>query len=559
MIKCKGTDRYGRQCNLSNINNNGFCKFHEYLSEYTLEQLNNLKLCKCCNKWKYLQENNKTCDKCRNIGKENKIKYDNNKIVCKKDGCNFKKSIENDFCGKHQALYFKEQTELLSKKVCSNYIRGCREQLHNAYLFSRCSKCLNNDREKDKEKKNIIVEKINKNNENNENKTQIIINNIQTYIYKTEQKINKIISHLNCFKDDNNKFIKMNINTKLIKCSDIKCQLIYFEKYFISDTNSLTTKTCQTCRIKGKIKDNSDNRIKLKEKWKEENHDKISKYWMDYRGRKMEKFGDSYWEKNAEQAKNLRANNLDKVKEINKKKRENINYSYVTYINDSINKNLIFELTKEEFLEIVKKPCFYCNTIQDKGFNGIDKKICNNGYIMDNIVSCCKMCNVMKGTLTPEIFFRRIEHILTYQDIIKGKLDNNIFENYISVPYNKYKNRAINRLKINFEITEEDFIEIKKNDCYLCGKTNSKNHKNGIDRVDNNLGYIKTNIKSCCADCNYMKNKYNLEKILNKFALIYNNLKHYKFNDNIHIFKHKNNHLNKISSDEKNKLFKEKI
>ena len=46
----------------------------------------------------------------------------------------------------------------------------------------------------------------------------------------------------------------------------------------------------------------------------------------------MEKFGDSYWEKNAEQAKNLRANDLDKVKEINKKK-ERIYINILKFIN----------------------------------------------------------------------------------------------------------------------------------------------------------------------------------------------------------------------------------
>ena len=58
-----------------------------------------------------------------------------------------------------------------------------------------------------------------------------------------------------------------------------------------------------------------------------------------------------------------------------------------------------------------------------------------------------------------------------------------------------------------------------------------------------------------------MKNKYDLEDLLKKLLSIYNNLENYKFNDDIHIIKHKNNHLNKISSEEKNKSlnFKRKI
>ena len=255
----------------------------------------------------------------------------------------------------------------------------------------------------------------------------MIFLNIEQNINKTENKINKIISHLNCFKNVNGDFIKFNFNTILIQCSDAKCKLIYPEKYFISETDGSITKRCQFCRIVGKIKDNKESRINLKKKWKEENHDKIAKYWMDNRGTKMKELGEEYWEIRADQAKNWRQNNPDKVKKINQKKKENVKAYYKIYQHDASNKNLPFEITLEQYLELVNKPCFYCGIIQNKGFNGIDKKVCTNGYILDNVVPCCEICNVMKGTLTPEIFFRRIEHILTYLDVIKGNLHSEIF------------------------------------------------------------------------------------------------------------------------------------
>ena len=62
-----------------------------------------------------------------------------------------------------------------------------------------------------------------------------------------------------------------------------------------------------------------------------------------------------------------------------------------------------------------------------------------SAVLLDNIVSCCSMCNVIKGTLTPEIFFKRIEHILTYLDIIKGKLYPDIFKDYKYISYISYK------------------------------------------------------------------------------------------------------------------------
>jgi hypothetical protein len=72
-------------------------------------------------------------------------------------------------------------------------------------------------------------------------------------------------------------------------------------------------------------------------------------------------------------------------------------------------------------------------------------------------------------------------------------------------------------------ITKEEFYEIINKECYLCGKKTDKQHKNGVDRVDNNLGYTVENIKPCCGECNYMKNDYNIDELFNKFKMIYDN------------------------------------
>ena len=48
-IKCKGKDRNGDLCRNYG---NPFCNYHNYLCEYTDAQLQQLKFCKGCNKWK---------------------------------------------------------------------------------------------------------------------------------------------------------------------------------------------------------------------------------------------------------------------------------------------------------------------------------------------------------------------------------------------------------------------------------------------------------------------------------------------------------------------------
>jgi len=71
----------------------------------------------------------------------------------------------------------------------------------------------------------------------------------------------------------------------------------------------------------------------------------------------------------------------------------------------------IFKLTEEEFSKLTQKECHYCgakpNNISrfprhngDYIYNGLDRIDNTKGYIIDNVVSCCKKCNRAKGNLT---------------------------------------------------------------------------------------------------------------------------------------------------------------
>lgn len=61
------------------------------------------------------------------------------------------------------------------------------------------------------------------------------------------------------------------------------------------------------------------------------------------------------------------------------------------------------DLTYEEFISFLGKPCYYCGRIIEKvSLDRIDNSI---GYTINNIVSCCKMCNVAKNKNTQKEFF----------------------------------------------------------------------------------------------------------------------------------------------------------
>jgi hypothetical protein len=90
-----------------------------------------------------------------------------------------------------------------------------------------------------------------------------------------------------------------------------------------------------------------------------------------------------------------------------------------------------------------------------------------------------------------------------------------------------YKDNAKKR-KLNFELSIEEFNGFIFSNCYYCGQepqlvkfTGYKNRRdrfisyNGIDRIDNNKGYILSNCVSCCKICNGAKSDYSFEEFRN--------------------------------------------
>lgn len=87
----------------------------------------------------------------------------------------------------------------------------------------------------------------------------------------------------------------------------------------------------------------------------------------------------------------------------------------------------------------------------------------------------------------------------------------------LSTLYLVYKKGAAKR-GYEFSLTKEEFAGFTKRDCWYCGRKPAqiKRHYpakngnyyiyNGIDRVDNNKGYVLANCIPCCGTCNRMKN-----------------------------------------------------
>lgn len=90
---------------------------------------------------------------------------------------------------------------------------------------------------------------------------------------------------------------------------------------------------------------------------------------------------------------------------------------------------------------------------------------------------------------------------------------------------------AARRSGNDWELSREDAHKLTSRPCYYCGclpsqfwgnaRYNGMYVYNGLDRVNNDLGYTLENVVPCCRDCNYMKRKMTKEDFLGKVLAIY--------------------------------------
>lgn len=104
---------------------------------------------------------------------------------------------------------------------------------------------------------------------------------------------------------------------------------------------------------------------------------------------------------------------------------------YSCYKHGAKIRNYCFNLTKEEFENLIFKDCYYCGVRPNNVFvsynrkndgehspymyNGIDRVDNTRGYELDNCVPCCAICNSAKSTLTRDQFLSWVKSIYIKQ------------------------------------------------------------------------------------------------------------------------------------------------
>jgi hypothetical protein len=266
-------------------------------------------------------------------------------------------------------------------------------------------------------------------------------------------------------------------------------------------------KTCLKCREKDAKQKQHPDVINKKNKRQNE-----KKYYIKYRENKRSENEEVFLKHTAEVQKKWRCNNKE---HLAKWQTSNFRARFYAIKQQAQKKGILWNenLTDEICYKLMNSNCFYCNHIPEKSLNGIDRMNAMKHYEKSNVVSCCKHCNFMKGSLDTNTFVKRCQHISKHFGGM-GDYNKHVWYDSQSVSYNIYLNRAQNK-NLEFSLTKEDFDKFIYDKCYYCDKHTSNTHINGIDRKNNNFGYNSDNCVTCCSQCNYMKGSLNDTEFIN--------------------------------------------
>lgn len=117
-----------------------------------------------------------------------------------------------------------------------------------------------------------------------------------------------------------------------------------------------------------------------------------------------------------------------------------LNNMFAQYRKGAIQRSITFNLTIIEFTSLIDKDCHYCGTgpslkafganrMDQRNVNGnfiytgIDRKDSNQGYHIDNCVTCCKTCNFAKNDMSYEDFIAYLDKLTEFRSklTLKGE------------------------------------------------------------------------------------------------------------------------------------------
>lgn len=199
-----------------------------------------------------------------------------------------------------------------------------------------------------------------------------------------------------------------------ISCNQFKP----LSEFYFDTTHNRYLNQCKECKKQSttlyynSIKDNEEFKLSHKQynqKYQKEHRTERSAATIKWRQENPEKTKES----------NRKTNNKNTEKRKKEKWHQRLNNRFSMLISRAKKRNIMCTLTYEQFVECVSQPCYYCNFELGRPVVagcGIDRLSSKCGYIDGNVVSCCTICNRIKGDfLTPEETVVAVKSIIEFR------------------------------------------------------------------------------------------------------------------------------------------------
>lgn len=177
------------------------------------------------------------------------------------------------------------------------------------------------------------------------------------------------------------------------------------------------------------------------------------------------------------------------------------------------NANRTCNISDDELGELFLKPCHYCGCKPEPGignWTGLDRIDNNKHYLKDNVLPCCCHCNMARGNrFSPEGFISHCRAISAWRNGLGCIIPEH--PGWKARTFSEFASKAQKR-KIAVNITNETMLALFGEPCHFCGVTPA----GGIDRKENNIGYLDDNCLSCCKICNQVKRNLDYDTFVSK-------------------------------------------
>lgn len=77
-------------------------------------------------------------------------------------------------------------------------------------------------------------------------------------------------------------------------------------------------------------------------------------------------------------------------------------------------RGISWDISMDDFIAVSSLPCYYCGKQRPVDYQGswLDRKFITQGYVKDNVLPCCKDCNMLRGDRMTTDETKAVVHLL---------------------------------------------------------------------------------------------------------------------------------------------------